>query len=169
MQLPEDDTASVGRMVPWLYTKKIDLTVPVCDATSAECYMQLAQLNALAEKYDIRSLKNDIVDEIFDLRKPPKNIKPPQMPVIMHVYNTTTGGSSFRKLLVAWYVYGIDCEWYAKDSTRDELVEASPDFAIDLVVAMGVKQKYPERTNPFNQGNSAFHETSPKKVDQDHA
>ena len=128
-------------MIQWLYTKKIDLTVPVCGATSGECYMQLAKLNALAEKYDIRALRNDIVDELFDLKKLPRHFEAPQMPVAIYVYDTTTEGSSFRKLLVAWYVYNVDYKWYGLDGSRDQLAEASPDLALDLVIAMAAKQK----------------------------
>ena len=58
MSLPDDDKSSVERMLKWLYTRKLELTVPVSIETSHECYMQLAQLNTLADKYDVYLLKN---------------------------------------------------------------------------------------------------------------
>ena len=120
-------------MIQWLYTKEFDLTVPASKGTSAECYMQLAKLNTLAEKYDIYLLKNDIVDKLFDLRNPSKvqttNFLPPPIPAIKHVYDNTTERSSFRKLIVAWHAYHIGFEWYDKETTRDVLAKLSHDFA----------------------------------------
>lgn len=169
MPLPDDDKDSIGRMIQWLYTRKLNLTVPVSPETSEECYMQLAKLNTLADKYDIYLLTNRIVDELFDLAKPPRNFRPPQIPVIAYVYNNTTGGSSFRKLLVAWYAYRIDFEWYDCNTTRDDLSKASQEFTIDLVMALGARLKYPDRSDPFTLPSSVFHEMPPKKSDEGHA
>ena len=169
MSLPEDDKDSVERMIQWLYTRKFELTFPVSSETSGECYMQLAKLNTLADKYDIYLLKNQIVDELFGLTKPPGNSHPPDISIIKYVYDNTTEGSSFRKLLVAWYVYGIDFKWYDSDTTKATLAEASQEFAIDLVVALGVRQKYPERPSPFTLPSTVYHEEPPKKADEGHA
>lgn len=169
MSLPDHDKDSVGRMIQWLYTRKFELTFPVSSETSGECYMQLAKLNTLADKYDIYLLKNQIVDELFDLTKPPRNFKPPQISVTKYVYDNTTEGSSFRKLLVAWYVYRIDLKWYDCDTTKATLAEVSQDLAIDLAVALGVRQKYPERPNPFTLPSTFYHEEPPKKADEGYA
>lgn len=168
MPLPEDDQGSVERMIQWLYTGKYELTVPVSAGTSAECYMQLAKLNTLADKYDIYLLKNHIVDELFDLIKPPRNIQPPQIPVIAYVYENTTEESSFRKLLVAWCVYRIDLKWYEDKATRVELAKLSQDFAIDLAMAFGVRIKQPNQKSPFTLPSSVYHETPPKEDDKGH-
>ena len=165
ISLPDNDKDSVGRMIQWLYTRNFELTTPVSKETSEECYMQLAMLNTLADKYDIFLLKNHIVDELFDLTKKPRNFRPPQMPIVTYVYNNTTGGSSFRKLMIAWYVYGIDFKWYDSDGAKMELAEASQDFAIDLVVALAARLNYPERPRPFTLPSSSYHETPPEKTD----
>lgn len=162
MSLPDHDKDSVGRLIQWLYTRKFNLTVPVSVETSEECYMQLAKLNTLADMYDIYLLKNQIVDELFNITKHPKDLKPPQLPVVTYVYDNTTGGSSFRKVLVAWYAYKIKFEWYAKETTRDELAKVSHEFAIDLALALGMRQQYPGRKSPFELPGSVFHETPPK-------
>lgn len=169
MILPEDDKDSVRRMIQWLYSRKLGLKRPVSDETSDECYMQLAKLNTLADKYDIYLLKNDIVDELFHLQKPPRDFKPPPTSVVAYIYNNTTRTSSFRKLMVAWYAHLIDFEWYGSDATRDWLAEVCHDFAIDLVLALGTKEKYPDRSSPFTLPTSVFHEMPPKKVDEGHA
>ena len=162
MSLPDDDKHTLGRMIHWLYTRKLDLTVPIDSKTSNECYMQLAKLNTLADKYDIYLLKNDIVDELFELKKLPKPVKPPQIPIIKYVYDNTTGTSSFRKLMVAWYAYLIDFKWYDFEGAKDVLAGVSPEFAIDLAIAFGARQQHPDRKSPFALPSSTFHETSPE-------
>ena len=167
MSLPDDDKDSVGHMIQWLYTKKLHLTVPVSVETSEECYMQLAKLNALAEKNDIRSLKNDIIDELFDLSGPPKHFQPPDVPVITHVYDTTSERSSFRKLMVAWYAYHIHFVWYERGTTKETLAGISPDFAIDLAIEFGLRQKDPNRKSPFYRPSTDFHESEPNEPKQE--
>ena len=162
MSLPDDDKDAVDCMVQWLYTKRIVLTVSVSRQSSEECYMQLAKLNTLAEKYHICLLKNDIVDELFDYKKI-RDIRPPQLPVIKHVYDNTTERSSFRKLIVAWYIYHIDLEWYDQATSRDELASVSQDFAIDLALASGARHKYPDRKGPFTRPSKEFHESAPNE------
>ena len=61
MPLPDDDKELIGSMIQWLYTKKLHLTIPVSKKTSNVCYMELAKLNALAEQYNIRPLRDDII------------------------------------------------------------------------------------------------------------
>lgn len=169
MPLPDDDKDAVRRMISWLYTKKVELTVPVSTETSEECYMQLAELNTLADKYDIYLLKNQIVDELFGLKKGPNNIRPPQIRPIAYVYKNTTEGSSFRKLIVAWYAFEINFKCYELERTRNVLAEISQDFAIDLVMELGARQAHPDRSSPFTLPPSVFYENPPKKADEKEA
>ena len=169
MPLPDDDKHSVRRMILWLYTKQIELTIPVSDETSKECYMQLAELNTLADKYDICLLKNQIVEELFGLINRAKYNKPPQMSVVKHVYDNTTTGSSFRKLMVAWYAFDIDFKWYDNETTRNLLLDTPQEFAIDLIMELGARQAHPDRVSPFELPASVFHETPPKKIDEEKA
>lgn len=161
MSLPDDDKDAVECMIQWLYTKRIVLTVSVSLETTQECYMQLARLNSLAEKYDIRSLRNDIIDEFFVLKS--VLAKPPQMPPVKHVYDTTGEQSSLRKLLVAWSAYHINFDWYEKDTTKDALAEVPPDFVIDLAIELGLRHKYPSRKSPFTRPSKDFHESAPNE------
>lgn len=161
MSLPDDDKDSVGRMISWLYSRKLDLTVPVSEETAEECYWQLARLNTLADKYDIYLLKNHIIDKVFDLKLASGNFKVPPLAVVAYIYNNTTEKSSLRKLMVAWSAYHVDCVWYDRGSTRGLLAELPHEFAIDLVMALGARQKYPNRSSPFTQPSSAYHETRP--------
>ena len=166
MPLPDDDKDLVGSMIEWLYTKKLHLTTPISKETLNVCYMELAKLNALAEKYDIRSLRNGIIDEfflLFELGKPPKNFQPPQIPPITYVYDTTSERSSLRKLMVAWYAYHINFGLYEKDTTRAILAGVSPDFVLDLAIEFGLRQKYPDRNSPLTRPSKDFHESAPNE------
>ena len=163
MSLPDDDEDAVECMIQWLYTKKIVLAVPFSRAISEGCHMHLARLNTLAEKYDICALKNDIVDELFDYYKNHLCIRPPQSPFVKHVYDNTTEKSSFRKLIVAWYVYHIDLVWYEKDTSRHELASVSQDFAIDLALELGARIKDEDRESPFTRPSKDFHESAPNE------
>ena len=167
MTLPDDDKDLVGSMIQWLYTKKLHLTIPISTETIKVCYMELAKLNALAEKYDIRSLRNDIIDEFFELGKSPKNFQPPQISPIKYVYDTTSELSSLRKLMVAWYAYHINFVWYEKDSTRNALAGVSPDFVLDLAIEFGLRQKYPDRKSPFTRPSKDFHESAPNEPQEE--
>ena len=163
MALPEDDHGSVRRMVQWLYARKCELTDPVSVETFEECFMQLAKLNTLADKYDMHLLKNYIIDELFHLVKPPGSFRPPQVPVAVYVYNNTPRESSFRKLLVAWFVYGIDLTWYHSDTAKESLATAPHEFAIDLAMALAVRAEIPYRASPFTHPSSTWYEMPPKK------
>lgn len=167
MALPDDDKDSVGRLISWLYTKKFELTVPTCYQTSDECYIQLAKLNTLADKYDICLLKNRIVDELFGLQKGPNNIRPPQIPTVKYVYDNTTTGSSFRKLMVAWYTFHINVNCYDKETTRALLAETPQEFTVDLVMEFGARRGHPDRSSPFTLPASVFYEIPSKKVDEE--
>ena len=156
--LPEDDAESVERLIQWLYTKHFQLVKPTSTVTQEECYMQLATLNTLAEKYNIVALKNQIVDELFTLTEHRDFNTPPQRPVISYVYNNTSEGSYFRKILVAWYTWMIDFTWYGKDVST-QVLQSIPDFATDLSKSLGLRIAHPKKTNPLLSSSSAFHET----------
>ena len=168
MSLPEDDRDSFECMIQWLYTKKFALINAVSNETSHELFFQLAKLNTLAEKYDIYLLKNDVVDALFDhANSPNPNLE--STDVMKHVYDNTTRASSFRKLMVAWHAYEINLGWFEGDDAREELTEVSPEFAIELAIALAARLKHPDRRRPFNQPSSDFHEKPPKKVEKDQA
>ena len=127
------------------------------DEATGEYFWQLARLNTVADKYDIRLLRDGIVDELYKLHKKP-NIKPPQISVITYVYANTRERSSFRKLMVAWYAWLIDCEWYDHDSTCTALASVHRDFSIDLAMALGTRVKFPRQKSAFILEKSVYFE-----------
>jgi hypothetical protein len=166
MDLPDDDVESVEQMAHWLYTKDLAIPKPVTAESTKQWYWQLAKLNTLADKYEMTTLSNIIVDELFELHG--KDIIPPQMDVITYVYENTTEKSSFRKVMVAWYVWKINYEWYKKASTRDVILQL-PEFAADLAIALALRAGFTTEKNPFNGSSSDYHEKSTKTAKETHA
>ena len=157
MDLPDDDVESFEQMAHWLYTKDLGLPKPVTEETTKQCYWQLAGLNTLADKYEMTSLSNIIVDELFELYGHSINTIPPHMDVITYVYENTTEKSSFRKVMVAWYVWRIDYRWYKQASTRDFILEL-PEFAADLAIALTLRAGFTTEKNPLTGSSSDHHE-----------
>ncbi len=170
MNLSDDDVDAVERMLQWLYTRQLELSDVVSEATPNDCYWELARLNTLADKYDIVALKNIIVDKLFELcrltNSDPK-IKPPQLPVIIYIYNNTTRLSAFRKIMVAWYTWGINMTFYQK-LTTGHLLAQIPKFAADLAVSFALKSAFKEK-NPMLSSSSMLYEKGSEEVKEDKA
>ncbi|KAL2041580.1 hypothetical protein N7G274_005962 [Stereocaulon virgatum] len=156
MDLPDDDVESFEQMARWFYTKDLGLPKPITAETNTKCYWQLAKLNTLADKYEITTLSNIIVDKLFELHG--KQIVPPQMDVVTYVYENTTEKSSFRKLMVAWHVWSINYTWYKAASTRRSILKL-PEFAADLAIALALKAAFITERNPLKGSSSDYHES----------
>ena len=160
MDLPEEDPVTVECLMQWLYFKSSGLIKAVCSETSNERYWQLARLNTLADKFDVRLLNNAIIDDLFTLNVASEAV-PPQLPVIAYIYENTTEKSSLRELMVGWYVWHIDEGWYTWRDTRALLAEI-PMFAADLAIAMSRKAQDSSLKSPFESKPSSYYQDPPK-------
>ena len=147
MALPEDDPETVEHFMQWLYYNSLGLTKGVCSETWNERYWQLARLNTFADKFDVGLLKNSIIDELFALA-PKSDAIPPQPSVIAYIYENTTQTSSLRKLIVAWYAWHINRNWYTTSGAL-ACLENTPTFAADLAIALSQRVHDPNLKNPF--------------------
>ncbi len=161
MALPEDDPETVERLMQWMYFKSLGLTKAVCPKTSDERYWQLAKLNTLADKFDVGLLKNSIIDELFALKMTP-NVTPPQPPVIAYIYENTTETSFLRKLIVGWYAWHIEYDWFTFSGTP-AVLENTPMFAADLAIAMSQRVQNPSLKSPFCSEPSSYYEDHPRR------
>ena len=160
MALPDEDPETVERLLQWLYSKSFGLTKAVSLETSDERYLQLARLNTLADKFDVRLLNNAIIDDIFALNAA-SGAWPPQLPVIAYIYDNTTEQSSLRVLMVGWYVWHIDQGWYTLSDTPATLA-GIPMFAADLAVAMSRRLQDSSLKSPFESKPSSYYQDRPK-------
>lgn len=155
MRLPDDDVETIERMIHWLYFKYYDL--PKFDATQGadEWHWAIARLNTVADKYHIAPLSNDIIDKLFDMQNIPMHNLAPRANVISYIYKNNLENSSLCKLMVAWYVWCIDTEWYRLDGARTVL-RAIPEFTADLAIAFASRIQFPNQKDPFLGERSTF-------------
>lgn len=154
MNLPEDDVETVARFVKWLYGQDYELAPNTDAPNTAKCYMQLAKLYVFADKYNVNRLHNQIIDKLFEMKA--KDGSPPQLPLVMFVYQNTTEGASFRKLIVGYYVFHVDMDWYLEDHSKKLI--AMPEFSADLAFAFARRtaNKY---KSPFLEPSSEYYVT----------
>lgn len=159
IDLPEDDPEAFERLVQWLYTKSYDILPSAeeyCDDDKM-IFMRLAKLYVAADKYGIVRLKNDVVDRWYKTqadRIQRRNISK----AVDYIYENTTSGSKLREIVVAYFVWRINCSWYKRPSTRIRLGKR-PEFATDVAIAMS-QRVMDNQKNPFLLDSSHFHETT---------
>ncbi len=134
------------RFIQWIYSGLYNISEFETQAGADERYLQLAQLYTLADKLRVRRLKNDIIDKVFEIKA--KANRPPQIPTLSYVYGNSMEKSSFRKLMVAWYAWHIDFEWYSKEGTKDVLAE-NPEFTADLAMILAKRLVNPHQLSPL--------------------
>lgn len=154
MDLPEDDHEAVNRLVQWLYSKEYQLPGTGNRSKNQKCYDALARLNTLGEKYQITGLKNNIIRKLFQAKLDTLTI--PELTVVVYVYENTSHGSSFRKLLVDWYSWSIKSVWFSKVGTNI-ILAMNPEFAADLAIALAQRVEDPTG-NPLYGDRSKYYE-----------
>ena len=153
--LLEDDADTVDRFVQWLYTKSYQLS---SSERSDEHYLQLARLYVLADKLQVCTLKDEIIRELFQIRKSNK-LQPPSMSVVTYVFENTMENSAFRRLIVAWYVWHIDMKWYNYDTTAAEIAQV-PSFAAALAICLA--KRIGGRSSPFDDRVELHYDSVPE-------
>ena len=105
MSLPEDDESIFELFVGWLYDHHYDIPPPQNDL-DYDRYLEPVQLFVLADKYDVRSLRNLVVSKLFSVMRLDKG--GPQHTTIAHAFAHTSQSSTIRKLLadfLAWHTF----------------------------------------------------------------
>ena len=154
MSLSEDDADTFEVFVKWLYGKRLSDPEP---RRSWEIdYEYLAELDVLADKYDITGIRNEIIDAIFECQA--KKVQPPSHETIAFVYSNSTSSSTLRRLLAGLYAWHIDMKYYL-DEDFSSWVHQQPDFAADLAIAVG-KRQCVEEISPFERKREEFYYNS---------
>jgi len=143
-------------MICWLSLPQLESRPSRSVQASLDHWWYLADLYSLANKYAILDLKNDIYDDIYDSRHDRRGrIGAPQLDVIKQVYRNSEASSSFRKLVVAWYVSHIKFDLYQHLTIAETLSEI-PRFASDLAIALANKSVGKFR-DPIRSPKSELH------------
>jgi hypothetical protein len=142
--LLEDDVDTVDRFVQWLYTKSYQL--PSSEG-SKQHYLQLARLYVLADKLQVRALKDEIIRVSFRVCGS-ADVTPPSMSVVAYVFENTMENSAFRRLIVANFVWEIDRKWYNRAKVAAEIAEV-PSFGAELAICMA--KRIAGGSSPFSE------------------
>lgn len=131
MTLSEDSALTVERFVQRLYHGRCELADFADVVNTDKCYMQLAELYVLADKYDVVRLHNHILDKLFEIEK--ADVRPPETSLVEFIYRHTTGDSAFRKLLVAHEAMYVDPDCYFDSEASESFIQI-PEFAADVAI-----------------------------------
>ena len=167
MDLPEEDVGSVNRLVQWLYSKRYDLDQYRPEEPLHAMFWQLARFNALADKYDIVTLRNNIVERFFRLIRNHKiPFCQPSTDLVEYVYTNSSQRCSLRDLLAAIYCWKVDYTWYSEVGVKDKL-NSIPAFGGDIAIAMA--QRLLGKEDPFKRTVSVYFEIgSQEDPNKDH-
>ena len=131
------------------------------DEFSGTYFTRLTSIYVTAEKYCMIALKNEIIDLFFRFRRASPRPKPPSSDIISYIYGNTPSNSPLRQLVVDWYTWHVNKEWYQQDTTRVTLREC-PDFAVDLACSMSLKANGVTKSSPLDGRSDIYHEESTK-------
>ena len=141
MKLPEDDPATMDRMIQWIYfgyfpvdseieTKSSDQLQEVLMAS----VMQFMTLYVAADKYGMIELKNDSFHRMCDLVYKKKVDLTRDEGLVGYIYENTIEGSKLRAFLLAWHVsYGPQ---YFKTHWTEKEVHDHPGFTADVLTGL---------------------------------
>ena len=157
MKLPEDDPATIDRLVQWIYfgsypvasdakTKSPNQMKELLDAS----LMQFATLYVTADKYGITELKNHVLDRLYKLAIQDQNVVTRNEHLIAYIYENTIAGSKLRKLLVDWHVWLVP-QFFKTCWTEKEVLDHA-DFAADVLARFGAR--HCGKSNPFKSDAS---------------
>ena len=159
MTLPKDRSKTIDRMVQWLYSKKVpyDRNPPVTDSEVdlRDEYQELVMLYVTADKFGVVTLKNDIIDILYDLHVDEEFELMDN--IIRYIYRETPDGSSLRRLIVDWYVWHADPKAVRIPGFQRTL-RRCPDFAAELVTRLVAKGC--GRQDPWLKSSRRFHEAA---------
>lgn len=128
MTLPEDDEVIFELFVNWLYRQRYDIPSPPTDPEKLEPI----KLFVLADKYDVRSLKNLVVSQLFLAFK--TGAATPSLDAISHAYKHSSQNSTMRKLLTDRLTSMDDPGWFQEESIQTWL-RNHPDISIDMIAS----------------------------------
>lgn len=142
MTLPEDDENTFELFVDWLYHRHYEIPSHP-KPPEKDVFMQPVKFFVLADKYDVRSLKNLIVSKIFLAFK--QNLAVPRLSTISYAYKHTSQSSTIRKMLTDNMTRVTDLTWFQEAKIQTWL-RNHPDVSAELNASFAkrmLKQIYP--------------------------
>ena len=162
IELAEDSVQTFEVFVEWLYSRVYDLelvmepdedSLDMDDDDDME-FATFAALYSFAEKYDVKDLKQGMTRALHERLK-----GSPQCTNVLgisKIWDVTGKESGLRKLLLDYFVWGIDLEWFSWPSIL-EWLEESPQVAADLVKTFAAVKDQDDNVNPLQQEPSSYY------------
>lgn len=138
----EEDEETFDLFTQWLYTNHYAFPAAKIQGNGGYL-MEPAKLYALAEKYEVATLKECLIKGFFAAGQ--KNECQPTGTVVGYVYANTAPADSLKVLLADWWTWKIGYTTFPTSDSLDWLNE-TPEFAVDLV--LGMKRRNAE-SDPF--------------------
>lgn len=138
MDLPKDDVNTVDQFIQWLYTRryKVEKSEALTEKKAGD-FLKPIHLLIFADKYDVPSLKCDVLNGMLDWIQNEKNVAnlPPSPTAVKHLYHNTCRNSGLRRLMTDWYAASVTVDWLEESSVQKWFL-GLPEFAVDLVIAL---------------------------------
>ena len=159
--LIDDNAALMDVLVQYLYA-------PESRLNTIGTIMQLLRLYALADKYDIVRVKNKICEDVQLSLVYQRSLSAtgklcsaqPQKSAVKFVYENTTSKTPMRRLLVDWFVWGVDLTWFSNEENRSWLLSV-PEFAVDVCAVLSWDSDKKAKARPFTNEMSVYLEEGP--------
>ena len=164
MLLPDEDVETFGHFAQWLYGKNPLDVSSYSDRVgkSSPFALPLAKLYVLAEKYNVDMLKNRVIDIFFEGHSACQGCKPMET-TINYFYINSIRKSPFRRLLADWHAWHVPMKEYGDEDPADFLL-GTPDFAIDVALAMAKRWGNSGAKDPF-KGDPSVYYVRPSKTE----
>ena len=159
--LPDDSATIMDMLVQYLYAPESRLTI-------IGTIMQSLRLYVLADKYDIVKVKNKICEDVqlwlvyqrsLSATGKQCSARPPKS-AVKFVYENTTSKTPMRRLLVDWFVWGVDLAWFNNEENRSWLLSV-PEFAVDVCAVLSKDSDKKAKARPFMKKRSVYLEEEP--------
>ena len=154
MALPNVKTVDFEHFTKWLYTGPCGLDASKSLPGKLE---SLISLYVFADKYEILQLKSCICDQIIQILDQDKGFQIPPLDCVAFTYANLPLSSALRKLLIDWFVWGVESSWFDSPENRDSLGKI-PEFAVDSVAALTALRCNPLIQNPFLGDTSRYYD-----------
>lgn len=142
IKLPEDDTATVGLYLDWVYRDRLPTHAQYSADQASAVYLSLAKLYVFGERVLDVAIRNEIVEHVIDFTAGVDQGFPsyqyyPDAAAVEAIYEGTTEEPPMRRLLVDLYARHGEREWLAPEELPAAFFR---DVARELVgrVLMGV-------------------------------
>ena len=129
MDLVEENEDTFDRFIQWLYSQQYEIPG---GGTGSSGFTEPLRLFVLAEKFDIRKLKNLLMTKMFAAAK--QGSARPSRSATAYTYNHTPPSSIIRRLLADWFACKVITPSY-RDNTYQDWFRSHPEIVTDIMLS----------------------------------